>query len=165
MTCCKPLLDLNAKLFPPIWNELVIVTSFVWNSCFSTQPCNDVIFFIPNVNAMQTRWFWNLTAIFLLIKILCCKRTLLVSSILISYCFCASNFSGNKSHFSMKRQPIRGVGVVVETANILCVLFWFPSFRVSFLVEVIQSQCGLGSRVQNSENYKYGWRKEDCYYI
>lgn len=42
-------------------------------------------------------------AVFLLIKILCCKRAPLVNSILISYCFHASNFSGNKS---MKRQPI-----------------------------------------------------------
>lgn len=109
MTCCEPWLytpRFECKAFPTDLERTGHCNQFVWNSCFSSQPCNDVIFFIPNINAMQTRWFWNLTAVFLLIKILCCKRALLVNSILISYCFCASNFSGNKSHFSMKRQPI-----------------------------------------------------------
>lgn len=32
-------------------------------------------------------------------------------------------------------------------------------------MEVIQSQCGLGARVQNSKSYKYGRKKEDRYYI
>ena len=43
-------------------------------------------------------------SIFLLIKIFCCKGAPLVS--LISYCFCASNFSSNKSYFSMRKQPM-----------------------------------------------------------
>lgn len=55
---------ISAKPFPPIWNELIIVTSFVWKSCFRSQCCSDVIFFIPKVNAVQTSLYWNLTVLF-----------------------------------------------------------------------------------------------------